>query len=537
MTFSLSISLVSGEPLVIPVSVGETIFVLGANGTGKSSLLQGFATTTYGRSRRITASRQTWFQSSSLEFSPSQKTAYEQQARSWDVNQQSRYMEQNAQIRSGLTIYDLIDAENVDARAIAGAMRAGNVAGAQTLAAKVAPIAKINELLATSNIPVAISVEGGDKLVASKNGGPPYGVQELSDGERNALLIAADVLTAKSGMLLIIDEPERHLHRSIISPLLTALFRFRSDCAFVVATHDLMLPVDNPDSRVLLVRSCSYSAQTPVGWDVDLLPSNADVDEGLKQDIIGARRRIVFVEGEPSSLDQPLYGILFPEVSVVPKGSSRDVDHAVAGITASQTFHWIKAWGIIDNDGREQSEVAALQAARIFALPFYSVESVYYHPDLVRGVAARQSSVIGGDAETRARAAIHAALAATQLHLSRLAARAVEKSVRRQFFSRLPTLRELEQRQPISVQIDTGSIVDAEEALLTAAINREDWTYVVNRCPIRETPALNVIAKEVGLQGRAQYESAVLQMLRDDAAMLATARSFFGSLARDLGIT
>ena len=42
---------------------------------------------------------------------------------------------------------------------------------------------------------------------------------ELSDGERNALLIGSDVLTTEPNSLIILDEPERHLHRSIISPL------------------------------------------------------------------------------------------------------------------------------------------------------------------------------------------------------------------------------------------------------------------------------------------------------------------------------
>ena len=76
-----------------------------------------------------------------------------------------------------------------------------------------------------SNIPIEIAVEEGQKVVARKNGGAPYSIAELSDGERNAFLIAADVLTAKPGTLLLIDEPERHLHRSIISPLLQSPFR------------------------------------------------------------------------------------------------------------------------------------------------------------------------------------------------------------------------------------------------------------------------------------------------------------------------
>ena len=67
----------------------------------------------------------------------------------------------------------------------------------------------------------------------SKNGSPPYSIAELSDGERNSLLIAASILTMKSESLVLIDEPERHLHRSIISPLLQHLFSSRSDCAFI----------------------------------------------------------------------------------------------------------------------------------------------------------------------------------------------------------------------------------------------------------------------------------------------------------------
>ncbi len=57
--------------------------------------------------------------------------------------------------------------------------------------------------------------------IASKSGGPHYSVAKLSDGERNALLIAATVLSVTPETLLLIDEPERHLHRSIISPPLT----------------------------------------------------------------------------------------------------------------------------------------------------------------------------------------------------------------------------------------------------------------------------------------------------------------------------
>jgi ABC-type cobalamin/Fe3+-siderophores transport system ATPase subunit len=534
MSFNLTVQRPSGENLPIQIALGKSLFVLGANGTGKSSLLQRFAAAAGGNARRISASRQTWFQSSALEFTPAQRQSYEQQVRNWDTNWQSRWMEQNAQMRSGLTLYDLIDAENVDARAIAGAMRAGYIALATELARKTAPIAEINELLALSNIPVEISVQGGDRLMASKDGSAPYGAAELSDGERNALLIAADVLTSSPGTLLIIDEPERHLHRAIISPLLSQLFRYRADCAFVVGTHDLLLPVDNPDAQVLLVRSCTYAGQQAVHWDVDLVPAHADVDESIKQDIVGSRRRVVFVEGEDSSLDKPLYSVLFPGVSLRSKGSSRDVEHAVTGVKSSEALHWVRAWGIIDNDGRDAVAIATLQASGIFALPFYSVESIYYHPDLISGVAQRQAAVTGGDAQATAQSAIQAGIEATRPHLDRLAARAVEKTIRRTVFGGLPTLRQIEAKTPVKLEIDTASVVEGEVTALSAAAQAGDWTRILSRCPVRETPALDCIARAVGLQNRHQYESAVLQMLREDEGMLATTRTMFGSLMAEL---
>ena len=69
------------------------------------------------------------------------------------------------------------------------------------------------------------------------------------------MIIAAHVITADPGIVFLIDEPERHLHRSIIQPFLSALFNLRKDdCAFVIATHEIALPVENP-------RCASYHSQ------------------------------------------------------------------------------------------------------------------------------------------------------------------------------------------------------------------------------------------------------------------------------------
>ena len=195
------------------------------------------------QARRISAHRQTWFSSNAITLSPEQKRTTESNLRHSDASLEARWKDDYSALRASIAIYDLIDAENVRARSMGSAVDADNMALAKMLSKQDAPIKIINELLRLSNIPIEISVRENEQVVASKSGSATYSIAELSDGERNALLIAANVLTVKESTLILIDEPERHLHRSIISPLLTHLFSKRPDCAYIVSTHEVMLPL------------------------------------------------------------------------------------------------------------------------------------------------------------------------------------------------------------------------------------------------------------------------------------------------------
>ena len=294
-------------------------------------------------------------------------------------------------------IVSLVEHINVQNRAGMEAMRSGDDDGARRIAKEGDVLAQLNTLLKQANLPVSIEI-GKDSELLARKGASAFGVERMSDGERTVLLLAAQVLTANSGDLLLIDEPEKHLHTSIAAPLLSALFACRPDCCFVIATHDLALPTANPHSKTLLLRGCAYGNDRAMAWDMDELPSTEEIPEDLQSAILGSRRTMIFVEGnKEASLDQPMYGLVFPGVSVIPIGSCSSVISAVKAVRTLAFNHHLRAFGIIDRDGRGEQEVQNLEGAGVFVTDCREIESIYYDPDIQRKVADRLVRVSGRD--------------------------------------------------------------------------------------------------------------------------------------------
>ena len=534
MTFDLSFPTVAGQVRPLRLHVGETLFVLGANGTGKSSLMFRFNAQNSRHARKVSAHRQTWMESDALDLTPSNKLRTEQNIRSQDRNDQSRYRDPFAAQRASIAIFELVDAENRRARAMARAYDNRRMNDLASEADVESPITIINELLRESHIPIEISIRENEQVTASKNAGPEYGAAQLSDGERNVLLISANVLTAPPASLLLIDEPERHLHRSIIAPLLVALFRRRKDCGFVISTHDAELTMESRESRALLLRSCAFDGQAPTAWEADELAAGVLPDDGLKRDLLGSRRRILFVEGTESSIDKPLYSLVFPMVSVVPKGSCAEVEQAVAGSRAAEALHWLRAYGVVDGDGMDADRIAARRERGVYALPFYSAEAVYFHPAVIARVASRQSSVLGTDEDALVSAASAAGVAAVRDHTGRLSDKAAKKAVRRAVLERIPNDDELLAGGDLRIENHAGTIRAARRRELDAAVGRNDWEEILRLCPVRESAALDRISTALRFATREDYLVAVRHLLGEDADALSEVRKLFGDLPAEI---
>lgn len=528
--YQININKLDSSNLKIDACSGSILFVVGANGSGKSALMHQIYTQHKNVCRRILAHRKTWLRSGRLELTAFAKKQSEDQLQKQDINFTTRHQDNYAEQRSNLTIFELIDSENMRARKIAEAIDSDDVEKAKKFSQDQAPISIINELLAVSNIPVKISVGKEDELFASKNGSDLYSIAELSDGERNAILIAADVLAAKKNALIVIDEPERHLHRSIISPLLSSLFLKRPDCAFVISTHDIYLPLDNEEASVLMVRGCERNGKNPKGWDADLISATDEIDPEIKREILGSKRNLLFVEGDDQSLDKQIYQLLYPSVSVMPKGNCVAVERAVIGMKSAENLHWLSAIGLVDADDRTEEQINDLKSNGIFALPCYSIESLYYHEEIIRKVAGRVSSLNGEDADQMVDSAINSIKDSVEPHRDRLCARLSEKKVRERVLSQLPNYGQISGGAPLQIEIDVQTILDTEKARFDQAIADQSLNSLVDRYPLRETPALNKAATSLKFSSRQDYEASVRKLLVDDSS----AKDLLRSLMADL---
>jgi hypothetical protein len=106
--------------------------------------------------------------------------------------------------------------------------------------------------------------------------------------------------------------------------------------------------------------------------------------------------------------------------------------------------------------------------------------------------------------------------------------------IREEFFSHIPNKDQISAAAPVNISIDVPTIVGEERTRLQKALDAGDLRTIVSRYPVRETPALDTIARKLGFQDRDQYEGAVRKLLMDEADALTFVRSLFGTLARDI---
>lgn len=225
-------------------------------------------------------------------------------------------------------------------------------------------------------------INGDDVQVQVPGSAQLYSAADMSDGERAIFYLIGQTLVAAENSLLVIDEPELHVHRSIMSKLWDQLDNARPDCAFIFITHDLEFAAARVGQKFVI---SDYSPSGP-SWTVEAVPENTGFSEELNTLLLGSRRPILFVEGDMHSLDKAIYRCVYPSWTIVPRGSCQDVVRAVGTMRANEQLTRINCAGIVDADDYDDADIACLRDLGVAVLPVSEIENLFLLPEISREI-------------------------------------------------------------------------------------------------------------------------------------------------------
>lgn len=524
---SLVIPRIVPEPLLIETTVGEVIAIVGANGAGKSALATHLAAQIpKGKLHRVLAQRKIWFTNSGPDISASVRETLSDNVEYWNTAAESRFVDRADGRQTDIALFDLlgkIAAEDHRIAELALSDRRSPDEIDAIIGSRLFDV--LNSVLEKARL--AIRVKTTDKQTFNAvhhQLGNEYPISQMSDGERSALLLAAEVLVAPANCIILLDEPERHLHRSISAGLVEALIDSRSDCAFIVLTHDLdlALSLSARPGKVLATLGVEWVGDVAVRWDIEEFTTEAnDLTEDARRAILGGRRRILFIEGTSGSTDYALYGLLFPAWTLSASGSCEWVIRSVGGIRETQNHHWVHAVGIVDGDGRSEQERQALIAKGVHAIKVSEVESLYYLPAVLAAVASKLTELDGLGTEDRVRAAKAAGVAALAANrgLDRIARKLATDEVSRKLVTLVPA--EIADPDIFFKMPSPYTEIRTRLNVLHADGNYEELVRIAS---IRDSAFRDRVATALGAHSKEQYQSAARRAIAESSELRAHVR-------------
>ena len=228
---------------------------------------------------------------------------------------------------------------------------------------------------------IIFELEPDDRVVKVEKNGSKYSINGLSDGERCILFYIGNVLLAPENSYIVVDEPETFLNAAVYNELWDLLISERLDCQFIFASHNM----DFVQSRTNATYIWCKKFEAPYDLDYQVLEETQEMPLSLLTEVSGTRKPILFCEGTKTSIDYQIYSKLFSEFCFVKpvQGHKQVIQHTKA-YNDLQHIHGNTAYGIIDNDWMDESSIQVYKEQNIFVLPFNEVEMMLVDEAVVK---------------------------------------------------------------------------------------------------------------------------------------------------------
>lgn len=221
------------------------------------------------------------------------------------------------------------------------------------------------------------------KVLVDVGSDSSYHGREMSDGERVTLYLLGQCLAAPDGSMIIVDEPELHLHKTLMDKLWNKVEELCPSKFLVYITHDLDFAASRTGAKKIWTQSYDTA-----GWIWSEIPHEDALPEALILEIIGSRKPILFCEGD---LDNTVYQLCFPDLHVVQRGGAEKVIEATKALSENSVLHTLQVYGIVDRDVRSDDEIERLRQHQIYVLDFAEIENLLCMESIVRLIASHLS--------------------------------------------------------------------------------------------------------------------------------------------------
>ena len=225
--------------------------------------------------------------------------------------------------------------------------------------------------------------EPNDRVLEIVRNGNKYSINGLSDGERCVLFYIGNVLLAPENSYIIVDEPETFLNAAVYNELWDLLISERPDCQFIFASHNM----DFVQSRTNATYIWCKNFEAPYDLDYQVLEESQEIPLPLLNEVSGAKKPILFCEGTKNSLDYQIYSKLFSEFCFVkPVQGHKQVIQYTKAYNKLEKTYGNKAYGIIDYDWMDEARIESYKKKNIFVLPFNEIEMLLVDEEIVNSV-------------------------------------------------------------------------------------------------------------------------------------------------------
>lgn len=361
----------------------NNVVAIGANGSGKTTLSNKFKTYLQNNGVVISAQRVLLVPSFDAIANPSKTASELKQYQTRDKTNKNDREYGHLQQEFGVVLKNLL---------------ADNISAGNTYRKKSIELIKNGEQLEKPNLTNldvtfqiwnsliehrVIDCEDGINITAKSDDGRSYPAIQMSDGEKVMLYLIGQVLQAPENGFIVVDEPEMYLHKTILKKLWDILEKQRQDCLFIYLTHDLDFATSRATAKKIWIKSFTH----PDNWEIEDIPTD-EIPQTLLFELLGSRKNILFCEGQKGSIDEKVFSILFPDLTIMPVGSCFDV------INHTKTFNKLTtvnttAIGLIDSDHHDTSRLDSLKDEKIYNFSISEVENLFLDEQFLQKMATQ----------------------------------------------------------------------------------------------------------------------------------------------------